>query len=62
MSAKSLRFQLDPFHNYAIRAAARTGEVGDSKIFVLPVERIVRIRTGETDIDAVTPVAEATAR
>ena len=43
----------------AILAAARTGEVGDGKIFVLPVERVVRIRTGETDIDAVTPVAAA---
>ena len=41
----------------AILAAARTGEVGDGKIFVLPVERVVRIRTGETDVDAVTPVA-----
>ena len=41
----------------AIVAGARTGEVGDGKIFVLPVERIVRIRTGETDARAVTPVA-----
>ena len=41
----------------AILSAARTGEVGDGKIFVVPVERIVRIRTGETDVDAVTPVA-----
>ena len=40
----------------AIVAAARTGEVGDGKIFVLPVERVVRIRTGETDRAAVTPV------
>ena len=40
----------------AIRAAARTGEVGDGKIFVVPVERVVRIRTGETDVEAVTPV------
>ena len=39
----------------AICAAARTGEVGDGKIFVLPVERAIRIRTGETDTDAVTP-------
>ena len=37
--------------------------VSDSfgKIFVLPVERVVRIRTGETDADAVTPVAPLTA-
>jgi nitrogen regulatory protein P-II 1 len=41
----------------AIREAARTGEVGDGKIFVLPVERVVRIRTGEEDAAAVTPVA-----
>ena len=40
----------------AIREGAQTGEVGDGKIFVLPVERIVRIRTGETDDSAVTPV------
>lgn len=30
----------------------RTGEVGDGKIFVLPVERVIRIRTGEEDGDA----------
>ena len=40
----------------AIRDGARTGEVGDGKIFVVPVERVVRIRTGETDEAAVTPV------
>lgn len=40
----------------AIATAARTGEVGDGKIFVLPVEKIVRIRTGEIDQGAVTPV------
>jgi len=33
-----------------------TGEVGDGKIFVVPLERVVRIRTGETDDGAVTPV------
>ncbi len=33
--------------------AARTGEIGDGKIFVSPVERIIRIRTGEKDLDAV---------
>ena len=36
-----------------IRATARTGEVGDGKIFVFPVEDVVRIRTGETGEDAV---------
>ncbi len=41
----------------AILAAAQTGEVGDGKIFVLPVERVYRIRTGERDEAAVTPVA-----
>jgi nitrogen regulatory protein P-II 1 len=40
----------------ALCAGARTGEVGDGKIFVVPVERVVRIRTGETDVAAVTPV------
>lgn len=41
----------------AVRAGARTGEVGDGKIFVLALERAVRIRTGETDEGAVTPVS-----
>jgi nitrogen regulatory protein P-II 1 len=41
----------------AIVEGARTGEVGDGKIFVLPVDRVVRIRTGEVDTAAVTPVA-----
>ena len=41
----------------AIMYAARTGEVGDGKIMVLPIERIYRIRTGEVDQDAVTPMA-----
>ena len=40
----------------AIVAGARTGDVGDGKIFVMPVEQVVRIRTGETDRAAVTPV------
>ncbi len=40
----------------ALCAGARTGEVGDGKIFVLPIERAVRIRTGESDEAAVTPV------
>ena len=35
-----------------ITAAAKTGQIGDGKIFVLPIERAVRIRTGETDSDA----------
>jgi nitrogen regulatory protein P-II 1 len=40
----------------AILSSARTGEVGDGKVFVLPVEKIYRIRTGEEDRAAVTPV------
>ena len=36
----------------AITAAAKTGQIGDGKIFVTDVERVVRIRTGETDQDA----------
>jgi nitrogen regulatory protein PII len=40
----------------ALCAGGRTGEVGDGKIFVVPLERAVRIRTGETDTSAVTPV------
>ena len=35
-----------------ITAAARTGQIGDSKIFVAALEHAVRIRTGETDSDA----------
>jgi nitrogen regulatory protein P-II 1 len=37
----------------AITNAARTGKIGDGKIFVTSVERVVRIRTGETDNDAI---------
>jgi nitrogen regulatory protein P-II 1 len=40
----------------AILSAARTGEVGDGKIFVQPVERVIRIRTGELDNAALTAV------
>lgn len=40
----------------AIADAARTGDVGDGKIFVMPLETVYRIRTGELDQDAVTPV------
>jgi nitrogen regulatory protein P-II 1 len=43
----------------AILGAARTGLVGDGKIFVLPVEKVYRIRSGEEDQAAVTPVPEA---
>jgi nitrogen regulatory protein PII len=37
----------------AICSAAFTGQIGDGKIFVTPVERALRIRTGETDNDAI---------
>ena len=40
----------------ALCEGGRTGEVGDGKIFVVPLERAIRIRTGETDHGAVTPV------
>jgi nitrogen regulatory protein P-II 1 len=42
----------------ALCDGARTGEVGDGKIFVLPLERAVRLRTGESDREAVTPVGQ----
>ncbi len=37
----------------AITRAAQTGKIGDGKIFIQPLEQIVRIRTGETGVDAV---------
>lgn len=49
----------DPFVEPTVRAilkAGATGEVGDGKVFVLPVEKVYRIRTGEEDRSAVTPV------
>src|SRR3954449_3746279 len=60
--ADKMRFEIavsDDFVDPTIDAlceGGRTGEVGDGKIFVLPLERAVRIRTGETDHGAVTPV------
>ena len=60
--ADKMRFEIavsDAFVEPAIQAlceGGRTGEVGDGKIFVVPLERVVRIRTGETDNKAVTPV------
>lgn len=36
-----------------IMNTVRTGKIGDGKIFVLPVEKVCRIRTGETDNDAI---------
>ena len=36
----------------AVSTKAKTGQIGDGKIFVTPLEQVVRIRTGETDADA----------
>jgi nitrogen regulatory protein P-II 1 len=44
--------QVDPCIE-AITNAARTGKIGDGKIFVTSVDRVVRIRTGEQDDDAI---------
>ena len=60
--ADKVRFEIavsDEFVEPTIEAlcdGARTGEVGDGKIFVVGLEQVVRIRTGETDNAAVTPV------
>jgi nitrogen regulatory protein P-II 1 len=60
--AEKVRFEVavsDQFVDATVAAlceGARTGEVGDGKIFVVDVEQVVRIRTGETDHAAVTPV------
>jgi nitrogen regulatory protein P-II 1 len=60
--ADKVRFEIavsEPFVEPTIDAlceGGRTGEVGDGKIFVVPLERVVRIRTGELDHGAVTPV------
>lgn len=48
----------EPFVDVTVQAilkAASTGDVGDGKIFVLPVQNVYRIRTGERDEAAVTP-------
>lgn len=60
--SEKVRFEIavsDEFAQPTIDAlcdGAHTGEVGDGKIFVVPLERVVRIRTRETDDLAVTPV------
>jgi nitrogen regulatory protein P-II 1 len=49
----------EPFVEPTVRAimeAAQTGEVGDGKIFIQPLDQVIRIRTGERDVDALTPV------
>lgn len=61
--SEKVRFEIavsEPFVQPTIDAiceGARTGEVGDGKIFVVALEKVVRIRTGEEDTAAVTPVA-----
>jgi nitrogen regulatory protein P-II 1 len=60
--AEKVRFEIavsDAFAQRTVDAlcdGARTGEVGDGKVFVLDLEQAVRIRTGDRDQDAVTPV------
>lgn len=60
--SEKVRFEIAVSDDYvertveAVSAGGRTDEVGDGKIFVLPLERALRIRTGETDMSAVTPV------
>ena len=60
--AEKVRFEIAVSEEFvqptieALCEGGRTGQVGDGKIFVLPLERVVRIRTGETDHSAVTPV------
>jgi nitrogen regulatory protein P-II 1 len=62
--AEKARFEIavsDEFVQTTVDAlceGARTGDVGDGKIFVVPLEQAVRIRTGETDQSAVTPVVK----
>ena len=59
---EKVRFEVGVSDNFveptvaAMAKAARTGEVGDGKIFVVPIEKVVRIRTGEENTAAVTPV------
>ena len=36
-----------------IRQAANTGKIGDGKIFVLPIEEVIRVRTGEKGVEAI---------
>jgi nitrogen regulatory protein PII len=62
--SEKVRFEIavsDSFVQTTVEAlceGARTGEVGDGKIFVLPLEQAVRIRTAEIDHGAVTPVGK----
>ena len=61
--ADKVRFEIavsDAYVDRTLKAlceGGRTGDVGDGKAFVVPLERAVRIRTGQTDEEAVTPVS-----
>jgi nitrogen regulatory protein P-II 1 len=60
--SEKVRFEVAVSDNFvdktvqALCEGGRTGEVGDGKIFVVPLEHAVRIRTGDSDEGAVTPV------
>jgi nitrogen regulatory protein P-II 1 len=62
--SEKVRFEVavsEPFVDPTVQAlceGARTGEVGDGKIFVIDLEQAVRIRTGEVDHGAVTPIGQ----
>jgi len=62
--SEKMRFEVavsDDFVDKTVEAlceGGRTGEVGDGKIFVLPLDHAVRIRTGDSDEGAVTPVGK----
>ncbi len=62
--SEKMRFEVavsDDFVEKTVQAlceGGRTGEVGDGKIFVVPLEHAVRIRTGDSDEGAVTPVGK----
>jgi nitrogen regulatory protein P-II 1 len=62
--SEKVRFEVavsDSFVDRTVQAlceGGRTGEVGDGKIFVVPLDHAVRIRTGDSDEGAVTPVSK----
>ena len=62
--SEKMRFEVavsDDFVDKTVQAlceGGRTGEVGDGKIFVVPLDHAVRIRTGDSDEGAVTPVSK----
>ena len=62
--SEKVRFEVAVSDNFVDRTVealcegGRTGEVGDGKIFVVPLDHAVRIRTGDSDEGAVTPVGK----